>query len=152
MADARITAIRAAILAAIQGITVAGGYNHDIGQTGLSLVWPERIVGTGPAAFVWTARAQREGATSGSGPRARRMTAVVTVTGWTQGLPAGGTDNFLFDIVRAVEADPKLGLSYVESCFMSAYGDMVTEDEIAAPFGRVDAEFTVVYTTAIREV
>ena len=151
MADARIKDIKEAILAAIQGISIAGGYNSDIGQTGLSLVWPERIVGTNPAAFVWSARAEREGGELGSGPRSRRLTAVVTVTGWTQG-GATSTDNFLFDIVRAVEADPRLGLPYVEGCFLTAYADMVTEDEIAAPFGRVDAEFTVRYSMAPREI
>jgi hypothetical protein len=153
VSDARIKDIKEAILAKLQTISVAGGYNTNIGQTGLSLVWPENIVGSGPAAFVWTARAERAGANLGSGSRARRMTAVITVTGWTQGvLAVEQTDNFLFDIVRAVEQDPTLGLSYVEGCFLSAFADMVTTDDIASPFGRVDAEFTVNYTTAQREV
>jgi hypothetical protein len=154
----RSDAIQAAIAARLQGITVAGGYSCNVRHVERGLR-PATGKGTYPALFVWTASSGEDGRKHsgfGVGDGAFESAMDVGITGFMRGPleSDSAASNFVQDIVRAVQANPKdLGLldgasSYVLRVHVRDWALSVISSELESSwYVEVDAVVQVVYRT-----
>lgn len=156
MADPRFKDIADAIIARIAAITIAGGYNFDMGPTGIGRVLASEIPGTKPAAYVWgMAFERRTWAQLGDPSDVIESVARIRVRIFARGTnPYADIPLVVKDVVAAVEADPyPVGLSaYVDAVLATDLEEVQSSPEIQKPDALSDVIFEARYRMARGQV
>ncbi len=135
-----------AVVAELKKITIANGYQQDIGEVAWIFKRPERVSGF-PAALAHTGGFSE--AKERFPTRSKQADLSLTVTLYAAYDQEGRALHALIsDVEKTLEDDPTLGKSYVLDTWVSAISSM--EDELASegPINRADLEVRVLYRHA----
>ena len=135
-----------AVITELKKITIANGYQQDIGEVGFIFKRPDRV-NAFPAALAHTGAFEE--AKERFPTRSKQADLALTITLYAE-YDQEGRDlhKLISDVEKALETDPTLGKTYVIDTWVAGVSSMEDEEASEGPVNRTDLEVRIIYRHA----